>query len=220
MNADDQIDDPRPRSRDPFTPSEAWIDAFERQCTDAMLKTLRRYAAWLAGISGRQGQASYDDGEELLQNALVDITSGRLRWDPAAQALEPYLSDVLRLRARRERTADKQKDRPKHISIDDDTSSSVETEASLAVVSLELSASHAAAMTQRMQELRSLAADDEIATRFLDAFENDDADKSPAAIMYAAGLSSKQYYSARKRLARLYSQVEEGRAASSKVGRS
>jgi hypothetical protein len=228
MNADEYVDDdPRRRSRAPFTPSEAWIDAFDHQCTDSTLKTLRRYAAWLAGVFGHQEHESLDHGEDLLQNALLDITSGVLRWDPDKQDLMPYLADVLRLRTRRDHKRDeKRHNRYEHVSLDvtdpDDLSSTAaEVEASLAVGPLVLDTANKSpnddAMKRRMSELRLLTADDPLAQRFLRAFDNDH-DKSPADIMSEASLTSAEYYSTRRRLARLYAQLEQGRGHSAKAG--
>src|SRR5262245_27593453 len=44
MKVGEDSDDGSGRRRTPFVPSEGWIDAFDSQCTDAMVKRLQRFA--------------------------------------------------------------------------------------------------------------------------------------------------------------------------------
>lgn len=72
------------RHRDPFVPSEAWIDAFDAQCTDAMIKRLQRFAAaWARILGGEYAANDADYADELVQNVLTDTMEGVLRWDHA-----------------------------------------------------------------------------------------------------------------------------------------
>ena len=208
-------DDSRRRSRAPFVPSESWIDAFDAQCTEPMLKGLRRYAAsWARLLSKDYGN---DYAEEIVQNALTDTMRGVLRWDPLADNLGPYLEAVIRLRARRDR---KRARRNEHVSIDaldpDDPSSGItDVEASLAVsTSARTIESAEAARTETMTQLRALAVDDPLALRFLDAMEHDVITR--AQIMRFAGLTRAEYHNTRRRLARLRTQLETRQTSSAK----
>lgn len=214
MRSDGPDDEPRQPSRASFVPSEAWIDAFEDQCTDAMLKGVRRFAAYRArflGWNGSSNDAYY--AEELAQNAVTDTMLGVLRWDPSVQSLERHLLDAIRLRARRDRA---HAERYPHASIDasdsdDESGVLAEAEASLladrpdaTAESTERaeSAERAAATTAN---LRAGTADDPLAQRFLDAIEEGATSRSD--IMRIAGLTSAEYHNTRRRLARLVAQL-------------
>jgi hypothetical protein len=217
-------DDSKRRPRPPFVPPESWIEAFDAQCTDLMLKGLRRYAAsWARLLSKERGN---DYGEELVQDALTDTLRGVLRWDPIAGDLGPYLEAVIRLRARRDR---RRAGRYEHVSIDaldpDDSSSEiVDIEVSLAVStsartieSAEATEREEAAMNERMTQLRALAVDDPLAQRFLDATDATEHEVTTRAqIMRLAGLTRTEYHNTRRRLARLVAQLQTRRAPSAK----
>lgn len=201
MKADERSDDDsRRRRHPPFVPEEAWIDAFDAQCTADMLKRLQRFAAsWARILAGESaGNAAYY-AEELVQDALRDTMEGVLRWDPRNDDLEPYLIDVIRLRARRER---KRAERHQHVSLDeltlDDSLSSPEL--------IDDADTTITAMTRTMAKLRALSADDSLAQRFLDAVAQEATTR--AEVMRVSGLTSSQYHNTRRRLARLITQLE------------
>lgn len=210
-------DDPQRPSRSASAPPEAWIDAFDTQCTAALLKRLRRFAAYRAralGWSSAANDAYY--AEELVQDAVTDTLLGVLRWDPSIQPLDRHLLDAVRLRARRDRA---HAERYRHYSIDawsdhgddedeDDGASFVtaEAEASLQATAPDPAAS--ARTRAAIAKLRELSGDDLLAQRFLDAIEHDDA-HTRAEVMRLAGLTSVDYHNTRRRLARLYSQLPE-----------
>lgn len=218
MNADDTLEDfPRPRPRIPFSPSEAWIDALDQQCTESTLKTLRRYTVWLAGMFGHPDPEGY--AEDLVQTTVADVASGILHWDPAAQSLEPYLIDQLRLRARREhKRATRQLQRYEHISLDmthDDEpeSSRVELEASRAVAPLmpaPFEAHPDEEQARLMNALRARTARDPMAQRFLDAIEQHA--MSAKDVMRIARMTQNDYHNTRRRLVRAFEHIH-GRKA-------
>jgi hypothetical protein len=221
MNADEHSGDNSRRHRRPFVPHEDWIDAFDAQCDERMLRRLHRFAlAWARILGGESvGNDAYY-AEELVQNALTDIIAGVLRWDPSTHALEPYLMDVIRLRARRDR---KRGVRHGYVpsgaaALDDPRSSIEHVEASLAADAapevLESAETAEATMTRTMTTLRRLAADDSLAQRFLDAIENDAGTR--AEIKRTAGLTSAEYHNTRRRLARLITQLESSSDLSAK----
>ena len=68
----------------PFQPSEEWIDAFTKQCTEAMRLDLRAYAKRRARGVGRAG-GHVDDGyvHDLVADALANTLFGIVAWDHA-----------------------------------------------------------------------------------------------------------------------------------------
>lgn len=124
---------------------------------------------------------------------------GVLRWDPKNDDLEPYLVDVIRLRARRER---KRAERHQHVSLDelalDDSLSSPEL--------IDDADTTITAMTRIMTKLRALSVDDSLAQRFLDAVDQEATTR--AEVMRVSGLTSSRYHNTRRRLARLITQLE------------
>jgi DNA-directed RNA polymerase specialized sigma24 family protein len=192
-----------PASPAMYLPTEAWLNAFEAQCSEAMLKRLRRYATLLTKLPGGEhlgDPASY--AEELVQASVADLAAGVLRWDPGTKELEPYLTDVLRLRARRDR---KRATRYAHLSIDTVPTSSAlvhEVETCLADA-----AAHDddEAMTRSLRELRGLTSADPLAQRFLDALDRGAGGRTE--IMSLAGLTRADYHNTRRRLARLLTQL-------------
>lgn len=209
----------RQQTNAPFTPSEAWIEEYDNQCTEDMLQSLRRYAMYLARLAGdRDGDRGATYAEELLQDALVDLATGALHWDPGGARLRDYLEDVLRLRARRdrareERQQERQAQGHRIVSLDalsGDAHASVENTASLAMEAIAADRAAGAEseerMTQMMSELRVLAAADADALRILDAIETGGA-RRRLDIKRLTTLSTLDYRNARRRLARLATQV-------------
>jgi len=218
MSLDEQPDDDsRQTPRAPFVPPESWIEAFDEQCTSTTLKRLRRYAAMLARIAGRD--VGNDYAEELVQNALTDTMCGTLRWDPEAEGLEPYLITVIRLRARRDR---RRVHHYHHVYIDaydpgDPAMELADVEAALAVepAALTKSAEHEdEAITRTMTDLRERACGDPQARRFLNATYQGATTK--AQIMRLAELTNTEYHNTRRRLARLVEQLTADRTDSTK----
>jgi hypothetical protein len=224
MNADEHSDsNSQQRTRASFVPNEAWIDAFDAQCTEDMLKKLRRYAQSWARLLGRASDSNdpfYAD--ELVQNAVTDTIAGVVRWDPTAGDLKSYLTDVIRLRARRDRKRTRHYD---HVSIEaldpEDTLSLTAPSETLLLLSGENETSTGpdggtSAMTCTMTRLRALAADDPLVQRFLDETEQDATTRR--AIMRIAGLTRTEYHNTRRRLARIVAQLDAGRRAGAKKG--
>lgn len=199
---------------------EVPIDAFEAQCTEALLKRLRRYALLHARLPGGEhlGDAAAH-AEEVVQAAATDVLAGVLRWDPAERQLESLLLDVVRLRIRRDR---RRAARHPHVSIDATRSDRPPTSAGATEAHL---VSHgalgwrsesglAAGKLGVMQLLRERLEGDLLASRFLAAI--DQGASKRAEIMRAAQLSRTEYYSTRRRLARLLAQIETGERSPSR----
>lgn len=148
--------------------------------------------------------------------ALADLLSGVLRWDPLGCGLEPYLMDVIRLRARRDRL---RATRYKHLSID--TASSSDHSALIDEVEAHLSEYGATPydedavddtieVSRSLHRIRELTSADPLATRFLDAIERNASTRSE--IMRVAKLTRAEYHNTRRRLARLFARLPRGEA--------
>lgn len=220
-SSDDNVRSTRP---EPFVHAEASIEAFDEQCTEALLKRLRRYALLLARVPGGEhlGDAtSY--AEEQVQAAVTDLVGGVLRWDPSTTDLEPYLMDVIRLRVRRDR---KRAARFKHVSIDATPSNHSgmpfrEMELQLATGASahadEREVSSLSSMTHDMQRLRSIFSQDPLALRFLDAIDAIDPDAvTRSEIMKVAGLTRAEYHNTRRRIARHLARPDRGSGSRAK----
>ena len=209
VNVGESSDDNLRRVRvEGYGASEGWMAAFDAQCTERLLKQLRRYALLLARFPG--GEQLGDHGsyaEELVQTVVADVIDGGLRWDPRKRDLEPYLVDVVRLRVRRDR---RRASRYESVSIDTGYSRDRASLVSLLETRLAESASMQASstdgriwdeMSATMGRLRELVSSDALALRFLDAVERKA--NTRAEIMKQAGLSRSEYHNTRRRLARL-----------------
>ena len=200
-------DDPDPPSTQ-FDPSEEWIDAFDEQCTEALFQSARRFAAYRArflGCGTPRADAYY--ARELVQNALADTLLGALQWDPSVQSLKHHILDAIRLRARRDRT---RAERFPHESIDagdpdDESSAMAEAEAALAADAANGTAEEMARAAATMSALRTACAGNLPALRYLDAVERGVVARPD--LMRIAGLTRDEYHNARRRLARLVTQL-------------
>jgi hypothetical protein len=85
-----------------FVPSERWIEAFDKQCTETLLKRARRYAALQAQEAGWDlPSASAHDPDDVVNHIVKDTLSGVLRWNPDAEAFDQHLFDAIRSRVSR-----------------------------------------------------------------------------------------------------------------------
>jgi hypothetical protein len=216
-SSDDNVRSTRP---EPFVHAEASIEAFDEQCTEALLKRLRRYVLLLARVPGGEhlgDAASY--AEEQVQAAVTDLVGGVLRWDPSTKDLEPYLMDVIRLRVRRDR---KRAARFEHVSIDATPSSNPgmpigEMQLYLAAHADEGEGRSTDTMTRTMQRLRGFFAEDPLALRFLDAIDpNDRHATTRSEIMKAARLTRGEYHNTRRRIARYLARRGRGQSSRAK----
>ena len=217
MDPDEQPDDdPGRPPRAPFVPSEAWIEAFDAQCTERMLTVLRRYAAsWARFVGGDTGS---DYAEDLVQIALTDTLRGLIRWNPGTAELEPFLISVIRLRARRDR---KIAARYEHVfidALDPDDAAFADFEASLAAGIGGAEQTDPLTMDRTIAALLALLPADPHAQRFLDAVRQGATTKPQ--IMRLGALTDSEFRNARRRLGRLLAQLTSGRAPSTEEGES
>jgi hypothetical protein len=185
----------------PFTPSEEWIEAFDRQNTDEMRKRVLRFArsrARFVSRAGGRGDADY--AAELVHDALTDTLFGVLTWDPAVVSLEAHIFGAVRSRTKNDRVRAL---RFRHQSIDAADSGGVmcEVESTLAANQSVPSAESLAFSAEVLDHVRDLAADDSAILRIVDAVAQ--GASAPREIMSVADMSEKTWRKARLRLARL-----------------
>lgn len=173
--------------------------AFTEQASDELIRTACRYARQRAVIvrrAGRRVDSLY--GRELVQDALIDIWSGLVAWDPARCSLLEQVRSVVRSRSWKDA---QWAQRSPHLSLDvNDTAAAITAEAS-----------HQFAMQQQLQpfmicgltvavvtELRRLAEGDAAAGAVLGAWADGVVERSE--VMEHTGLSREEYTIARARL--------------------
>ena len=192
-------------ARPPFTPDEAWIDAFTHQNTSELREAAKRYAARRMRRIGESG-AHVDefDIRALVQDALTDTLFGEVTWDPAKNTLEQHVFDTIRYRTRDVR---KRAKRYTHQRIDvfdmreEGTQAMGEVESSLRGDQEMPSPDELLFAQQVIDRLRELAAHDPLVLRLIDAIA--EGATEPADIMAVGKLGTKQYRNARERLDRL-----------------
>lgn len=192
----------RPLAR--FELSEEWIDEFDAQCTELLLKRAKRYAAQRADDLGwKMPSAGAYDPDELVDNIVKDTLAGVLRWNPDVRNFDKHLFDAVRKRVTR--YAKRMMQYP-HESIDavDSTGRSP----AMAAVEIQLRAEAPEAtvetrtrLAETISSLRKLGRNKPLVQRLLTAFECLATEEED--VMRKASLTSAQYHSARRQLARL-----------------
>src|SRR5438105_3804584 len=216
----DMVDASKPETA-PFRPSEEWIDAFKKQCTDAMRLDLRAYAGRRARGVGRAG-AHVDDSyaDDLVADALADTLFGEVTWDPNAKTLYQHAEDTIRYRTRHDRHRAK---RFKHNRIDAPTSAAEQRatrgsiEASMMLDHNGETAESAIFATEVLTKVRELAASDPSILRYLDAIVA--GAQTRAEIMETTKMSLKTFRNTRDRLGRLVEQLDQQVVASARLPR-
>ena len=103
--------------------------AFAEQASDELIRRASRYARQRAAIVRRAGRR-IDNlyGRELVQDALIDIWSGAVAWDPARCSLLDQVRSVVRSRSWKDA---QWAQRSPHLSLDvHDTAAAITAEAS------------------------------------------------------------------------------------------
>src|SRR5689334_7416390 len=82
------------------SPSPGVLAAFHEQATPALYQAAHRFARQWAKLPRRAGRRiDYLYPRELVQDALADTWSGKLRWDPARRTLLRHVKNAIRWRA-------------------------------------------------------------------------------------------------------------------------
>jgi hypothetical protein len=190
----------------PFCPTEEWIEAYAKQCTNALRLDLKVYAKRRARGVGRAGR--YVDEtyvEDLVADALADTLLGVVAWEHTKKTLHQHAEDVIKFRTRHDRDRAK---KYKHDRLDVPRSREEKRllEVSLAHDQAANTAESMIAATEVIEQLRQLAGDDELVLRYLDAIV--DGATSRAEIMEFAGMSAKTFRNTRDRLDRIVQRLD------------
>lgn len=198
----------------PFKPSEAWIEAFSKQCTDELQLHAQRYAKRRAQhIARAGGHPESDYAHVLVQDVITDTLIGDLKWDHEKPLIQHVL-DSIRYRTRHDR---KRAQRYRHYRIDafgterEPASAPSEYEASLAVDRCDDSPETTRGSSEMLSVLRNEAVGDKHLLAFIDAVI--DGARTRAEIMESSKLELKQYRTARERLQRLMIKLDFVEAA-------
>jgi len=171
--------------------TEEWIEAFEAQyAVGGFEEKMKRYArvrARMVARAGRRVDELY--ARELVQDAIDDTIEGTIVWDPARVTLEKHLLDAIRSRTRHDYVRAL---KFRHRGIDEQAHVADSPHEQLALIEL---------AERTLAELRQLAARDHDVLRLLDAYAEGATKKIE--VMRVAGLTSRRYEAARKRLQRL-----------------
>jgi hypothetical protein len=189
-------------------PSEAWIEAFAAQCTEALWEAARKYAARRAAAVRRVNSATdvyYE--RELVQDAIGDTAMQIVHWNPSVRSLKEHVFAVIRTRSYHDyQHANRFRREPFDASDGDAAPELVaEVEAALLDRSPGADPALAARVAERMAELRSLAASDHVVMAVLDAADDGACDK--ADVMHHAQISDPAYHAAKERLTRIVKKV-------------
>jgi hypothetical protein len=196
--------DREPEPKKPFTPTKAWLDAFEQQSAQpGFEQRLKSYAKMRARMVARAGR-HVDDyyHRELVQDAIHDTLTGARVWAPERCELESHLCGVIQSRTH-QHFVQASRFKPERL----DPALANEVEDALATARDDSSlAEEASALARRiLDDLRALTAEDQELQQLLTAYERGATKK--AEVLQITRMISKTYDAARKRLLRLTQQL-------------
>jgi len=196
-------------------PSEAWIEAFAAQCTEALWEAARKYAAYRTAAVRRVNSAAdvyYE--RELVQDAIGDTAMGVVHWDPSVRSLKEHVFAVIRTRTYHDYQHANRFRRESFDAADSDTAPELvaEIEAALQDRTPRADPALAARIAERMAEVRTLAASDHVVVAVLDAAYDGACDK--ADVMHHAQISDPTYHAAKVRLSRIVKKLSPRTPAS------
>jgi hypothetical protein len=198
---DDESEAETPPPEAPFAPDEAWINAFDAQCTEDLYARLRASArrhAFGVQCAGRKVDDYYE--RELVQDAITDTLTGTLRWDPARATLRAHLESVLQWRARDHRVHAKNHPHDA-LGENSDASRAAEIEASsIRHTDVDRAEAHAYA-EEVLALIRERAHGDKPVLRILDAYVA--GAETKADVLALTHMRERTYHNARVRLGRI-----------------
>lgn len=214
---------PAEQRTEAFAPSAEWVDAFRAQANAATFASALGYAykrAELVGIAGVQVDDDYVNA--LVQDAIGDTASGRIRWRFERVSLANHIKDTIRLRTTRQiARAGKFRHESIEASADDGDLDErpTEVEASLALRSGTEDRDDVAVSDVVAQVFEAVALalrDDPNALTILQAYRRQITDKRE--VMEQTGLDEDGYHNARRRFARAVMRLpKELRVAAAEV---
>lgn len=182
-----------------FQPSEAWIDAFDQQYSDALTELVNSYAARRVGGT-RKGSTRDGYARELVLTALGDTLMGKARWDPDTKSLRDHLWDAIKRRT----LADWERaGRFPQASIDTlpDRPSSIRDEAERTLRARGADTGGQEFAAETLAELRRCAARAPDVLALLDALQHEPTSRTE--ILVLTGFTPREYRAARRRLNRI-----------------
>ncbi len=183
-----------------FTPSEAWIEQYQKQATAKLIAGLHQFArtrALTVADAGRKVDDYY--ARELVLDALGDTWLGVVRWNPEKCSLAYHIVRTIEGRADKHR---KQTLKRPHDAIGDDNvpSRHAEREASELVGDAQHALKRVDA-TETMTQIRAMAAQDAPVLRILEAY--DAGCQTKEEVLAHARMKSRTYHNAYGRLRRI-----------------
>jgi hypothetical protein len=192
-------------------PSEAWIEAFAAQCTEALWEAARKYATHRAAAVRRVNSAADAYYErELVQDAIGDTAMRIVHWDPSVRSLKEHVFAVIRTRTYHDYQHANRFRRESFDAGDGDIAPELVAEVESALQDRTPCADPALAarIAERMAEVRTLAASDPVVVAVLDAADDGACDK--ADVMHHAQISDHAYHAAKGRLTRIVKKLSPG----------
>jgi hypothetical protein len=194
----------------PFTPDDAWLDAFQAQLTGETVDRARKFARMRAlGVANTGRKVDDYYARELVQDAIADTFEGVLRWDPARVTLEAHLTRAVQFRSRDHRMHEIAFP---HDALGDGTDESLlaEREASgVATTEPDLEKRRYAA--ELLAYIRDETAADKPVLRILDAYDAGATTK--AEVIAYTKMKARTYHNARIRLGRIVRDLTNRRLA-------
>jgi hypothetical protein len=214
---------PAERRTEEFAPTAEWVDAFRAQATAETFASALGYAYKRAEVVALAGvQVDDDYVNALVQDAIGDTASGRIRWRFDRVSLANHIKDTIRLRTTRQiARAGKFRHQSIEASADDGEADErpTEVEASLALRSGSADRDDVAVSDVVVQVFDAISGQlvgDSAALAILDAYRNQLTDRRE--VMEHTGFDEDQYHNARRRFARAVLKLpEELRSAAAEV---
>jgi len=187
-------------------PSESWRRAFEDQATEEAMAQVFGYASTYAAMIEAATQTRDPlIARELALDALADTFAGVVTWAPDKAPLVAHLCQVIRSRTSHELARVK---RFRHVSLDRDTTASLEEDASSALASANDEREERAVVLRAhaaLSAIRRLAVRDAAVMSLLDAYEAGLSSREE--ITRATGMSFRALDNAIRRMRRLAKKV-------------
>lgn len=195
-----QTEQPETERRVPFTPDDAWIDAFQSQLTEEAIDRVRRFARMRAlGVANTGRKVDDYYARELVQDAIADTFEGVLRWDPSRVTLEAHLTRAVQSRSRDDRTHEIAFPHDA-LGDADERSQLAESEAS-SVAATEHDIEKRRYASELMATIREEAAGDKAVLRILDGYDAGATTK--AEVIEYTKMKARTYHNGRIRLGRI-----------------
>jgi hypothetical protein len=193
-------------AREPYAPSEDWIQQYKKQCTPKLINSLNQVArakALPVAATGKKVDDYY--ARALVLDALGDTWLGITRWDPSKCNLGYHIYRTIERRTEKHR---KHAENFPHDSLGERTDEShfAEREASELVGDPEKPIKRVFA-SEMFEQIRALAGNDKHVLRILDAY--DAGCETKEEVLAHAKMREATYHKAYVRLRRIVREMTE-----------